>query len=201
MRDPTCTPTPSEPEAKIHVQCLPECSSFRNQRCGQHTPSGCFLALRNRAGGGRWRGEQQGPPQANQGAAQGARCWGSAPWDRECAEPDTTLPPSPRAAGPHVPSVPSLRDLPGTQSHCFPPPWTPVCLRTLLAGARCSSPASCPRETHRAPVSRGHPISRQACVLKLHLPFRAHARTQGSGSLLFLLSFYKEEVGFPLRTP
>lgn len=164
MRDPTCTPTSSEPEAKIQVQCLPECSSFREPALWSAHPSGCFLALRNRAGGGRWRGEQQGPPQANQGCSTGRKVLGAVLGDRECAEPDTA-PPVTQGCWPSCPQRPLSQDLPRTQSHCFPTALDPsVPAHSSCGGPSLLLPSLMSQRTHRAPVSRGHPISRQACV-------------------------------------
>ena len=189
MRDPTCTPTPSEPEAKIHVQCLPECSSFREPALWSAHPSGCFLALRNRAGGGRWRGEQQGPPRANQGCSTGRKVLGAVPGDRECAEPDTTLPRHPGLLALMSPASPlSVTSLEPSPT-AFQSPWTPVCLRTLLAGGpRCSSPASCPRE-HTGPQSPGVTPSPGRPVSESYTSHSEHMPGPSSGSLLFLLSF------------
>lgn len=97
--------------------------------------------------------------------------------------------PSPRAAGPHVPSVPFRRTSLEPSPTAFQPPWTPVCLRTLLAGGPpCSSPASCPRE-HTGPQSPGvtpspgRPVSESSTSHSEHMP------GPSSGGLLFLLSF------------
>ena len=101
--------------------------------------------------------------------------------------------PSPRAAGPHVPSVHSLRDLPRIQSHCFPTTLDPsVPAHSYCGVPPCSSPAACPREHTRAPVSRGHPAPESSSSHSEHTP------GPSSGGLLFNLSFlfYKEKMGF-----
>ena len=124
---------------------------------------------------------------------------GAALGDRECAEPNTTLP--------HHPGLLALMSaaspLSGTSLEssptAFQPPWTPVFLLTPLVGCPpCSSPQPhVPREHTRAPGSRvtpspGRPMSESST---------SHSeltRGPSSGGLLFLLSFlfYKEEVGF-----
>lgn len=75
---------------------------------------------------------------------------GAALGDRECAEPNTTLPHHP---GPHVCSIPSLRDLPRIQSHCFPTARDP----SVPAHSSCGvpsllfPPAARPQRTHQGP--------------------------------------------------
>lgn len=131
---------------------------------------------------------------------RGARCWGPSGGQGVCRARHHPAP-SPRAAGPHVPSVPSLRDLLEPRSHCFPIALDPsVPAHSSCGGPRCSSPASCPRE-HIGPQSPGVTPSLQAGLcLKAPPPIPSTCQDLAAAAAFFFL-FYKEEVGFLLLGP
>lgn len=86
--------------------------------------------------------------------------------DRECAEPDITLPHHPGLLALMSPASPLSGTSLESSPTAFQLPWTPVFLLTPLVGCPpCSFPQPhVPREHTRAPVSRGHPVPRQAHV-------------------------------------
>ena len=183
MRDSTCTPTPSEPEAKIQVPSR----MFFLQGTSALFSTPLWLLLSTQESG--WRGQvaagTAGPPQANQGCSTGGKVLGAVLGARECAEPDTTLPvthgcwPScpqrPLSQGPPSNPVPLLSNRPGPQWACS----------LLLQGALPALPQPHVPENTLGPQSPGVTLR-----LKAPAPIQSTRQDLAAAACFFIFLFF-----------